>query len=71
MGMEKVRMSLAAHSVVVALDCPDSASAQRLVEQLDPSLCALKVGKELFISEGPRWLEGLIQKGYQVFLEAS
>ncbi len=67
--MEKVRMSLAAHSVVVALDCPDSASAQRLVEQLDPSLCALKVGKELFISEGPRWLEGLIQKGYQVFLD--
>lgn len=62
-------MSLAAHSVVVALDCPDSASAQRLVEQLDPSLCALKVGKELFISEGPRWLEGLIQHGYRVFLD--
>lgn len=67
--LEKYRMSLAAHSVVVALDCPDSASAQQLVERLDPSLCSLKVGKELFISEGPRWLEGLIHQGYRVFLD--
>jgi orotidine-5'-phosphate decarboxylase len=68
--MEKWFMPLTADSIVVALDCPDSVSAQNVVERLDPSLCALKVGKELFISAGPRWLEeSLIQKGYQVFLD--
>ncbi len=34
--------------VIVALDYASTADASKLVERLDPSLCKLKVGKELF-----------------------
>ena len=39
--------------VIVALDFPDAASALALADRLDPSLCRVKVGKELFTAEGP------------------
>jgi len=34
--------------IIVALDYADSTSALNLVNQLDPGLCKLKIGKELF-----------------------
>ena len=34
--------------VVVALDYEDQRAALNLVSQLDPALCRLKVGKEMF-----------------------
>ena len=34
--------------VIVALDYPDADSALALAQRLSPSLCRLKVGKELF-----------------------
>ena len=34
--------------IIVALDFPDAVSALALVARLDPALCRLKVGKELF-----------------------
>ena len=55
--------------VIVALDFPDAASAQAMVQRLSPSLCRLKVGKELFTAAGPRFVEGLVQAGYEVFLD--
>lgn len=55
--------------IIVALDYADSASAQNLVNQLDPSLCKLKVGKELFTAAGPQFVEKLIAKNFQVFLD--
>ena len=48
--------------VIVALDYPDENSALSLVNQLDPSLCRLKVGKEMFTHLGPAFLEKLHQK---------
>ncbi|MDP2266649.1 MAG: orotidine 5'-phosphate decarboxylase / HUMPS family protein, partial [Thiobacillus sp.] len=39
--------------IIVALDFSDAASALALVGQLDPGLCRLKVGKELFTVAGP------------------
>ena len=39
--------------IIVALDFADAASALTLVGQLDPALCRLKVGKELFTVAGP------------------
>jgi orotidine-5'-phosphate decarboxylase len=40
--------------IIVALDYANaSASALALVDQLDPKLCRVKVGKELFTREGP------------------
>ena len=55
--------------IIVALDYADAASALQLVNQLDPLLCKLKVGKELFTAAGPQLVEQLIAKNFQVFLD--
>ena len=40
--------------IVVALDFDNGKQALDLVDRLDPKRCRLKVGKELFTSEGPQ-----------------
>ncbi len=55
--------------IVVALDFPDEASSLQLVSQLDPALCRLKVGKEMFTRLGPSWVERLQTEGFDVFLD--
>lgn len=41
----------------------------QLVDQLEPSLCRLKVGKELFTRCGPALVKKLVDKGFDVFLD--
>ncbi|WP_124951435.1 orotidine-5'-phosphate decarboxylase [Sulfuriferula thiophila] len=55
--------------IIVALDYPDEHSAMALVNQLDPALCRLKVGKQLFTAAGPHWVEQLVKRGFPVFLD--
>lgn len=55
--------------VIVALDYPDAESALALAERLSPSLCRLKVGKELFTRSGAPLVELLQQRGFEVFLD--
>lgn len=55
--------------IIVALDCADVASALALVERLDPGLCRLKVGKELFTVAGPELVRVLVARGFDVFLD--
>jgi orotidine-5'-phosphate decarboxylase len=55
--------------VIVALDFPDEKSTMQLVEQLDPGMCRVKVGKELFIRCGPLLVKQLIADGFDVFLD--
>jgi orotidine-5'-phosphate decarboxylase len=55
--------------IVVALDYPQAAPALALAQRLDPSLCRLKVGKELFTATGPQLVEQLQQRGFEVFLD--
>ncbi|HQT25462.1 MAG TPA: orotidine-5'-phosphate decarboxylase [Burkholderiales bacterium] len=55
--------------VIVALDFPEGAQALKFSEILDPSLCRLKVGKELFTSSGPHLVENLMGKGFEIFLD--
>ena len=55
--------------IIVALDYPEAAPALELVARLDPSLCRLKVGKELFTAAGPSLLEQFMQRGFEVFLD--
>lgn len=55
--------------IIVALDYADAASALALVARLDPALCRLKVGKELFTAAGPALVESLVKQGYDVFLD--
>jgi len=55
--------------IIVALDFPQAASALALAERLEPALCRLKVGKELFTTAGPQLVEKLQQRGFEVFLD--
>lgn len=55
--------------IIVALDYADAASALKLVRQLDPALCRLKVGKELFTAVGPQFIEELTRANFGVFLD--
>ena len=55
--------------IIVALDYPDADSASELVMRLDPKLCRLKVGKELFTVAGPQLVEQLMRRGFEVFLD--
>lgn len=55
--------------IVVALDYADAKSALNLAAQLDPEICRVKVGKELFTAAGPQLVENLINKGHGVFLD--
>ncbi|MES9986770.1 MAG: orotidine-5'-phosphate decarboxylase [Candidatus Thiodiazotropha endolucinida] len=55
--------------VIVALDYSRQDRALALVDRLDPSLCRLKVGKEMFTRLGPSFIEVLRGRGYEVFLD--
>ncbi len=55
--------------IVVALDFDNAKETLQLVERLDPARCRLKVGKELFTSEGPQLVEALQNKNFDVFLD--
>ncbi|HYL17981.1 MAG TPA: orotidine-5'-phosphate decarboxylase [Burkholderiales bacterium] len=56
-------------TIIVALDFPDADSALALSRRLSPSLCRLKVGKELFTAAGPSLVEKLVQSGFGIFLD--
>jgi orotidine-5'-phosphate decarboxylase len=55
--------------VIVALDYDNQQSALNLAEQLDPSQCRLKVGKELFTVAGPQLVKALVERNFDVFLD--
>jgi orotidine-5'-phosphate decarboxylase len=55
--------------IIIALDYPEAEPALALARQLRPELCRLKVGKELFVTAGPRLVEQLMELGFEVFLD--
>jgi orotidine-5'-phosphate decarboxylase len=55
--------------IIVALDFADAGSALSLVSQLNPEICRLKVGKELFTVAGPQLVEQFMRKDFEVFLD--
>jgi len=55
--------------IIIALDYPAAAPALALAERLQPELCRLKVGKELFTASGPALLEQLMRRGFEIFLD--
>jgi orotidine-5'-phosphate decarboxylase len=55
--------------IVVALDFPTAEQALAMADQLDPTLCRMKVGKELYTATGPMILEQLHKRGFEVFLD--
>lgn len=64
MTMPDVRTPL-----IVALDVDSPSGALALADRLDPSLCRVKVGNELFTRAGPGVVEDLQGRGFQVFLD--
>ena len=44
-------------------------AALALADKLDPTLCRLKVGKELFTRSGPAIVQALQKRGFEVFLD--
>lgn len=55
--------------VIVALDYDDIGKAMSFVQQVDPTSCKLKVGKEMFTLYGPEFVTELVSKGFDVFLD--
>jgi orotidine-5'-phosphate decarboxylase len=55
--------------IIVALDYPTADAAKQLADQLDPSRCKLKVGKELFTRSGPQIVKDLNAQGFDIFLD--
>ena len=55
--------------VIVPLDFPEAAPALALAKRLDPQLCRVKVGKELFTAAGPAVVTALQERGFEVFLD--
>lgn len=56
-------------SIIVALDAKSQKEALTIADQLDPSLCRVKVGKEIFTHEGPSVVKALHDRGFDVFLD--
>lgn len=55
--------------VIVALDNMTVEAALALADKLDPALCRLKVGKELFTRYGPVIIQALHERQFDVFLD--
>lgn len=55
--------------IIVALDYPNAESALAIVDKLNPTLCRLKVGKELFTRAGPELVRELNRRDFDVFLD--
>lgn len=55
--------------IIVALDYQSEKEAFALAAKLEPSLCRLKIGKELFTATGPQLVEKLMRRGFEIFLD--
>ena len=55
--------------IVVALDFDNKFNALQLIDKLDPSMCRLKVGKEMFTLFGPQLVKEIHDRGFDLFLD--
>ncbi len=55
--------------VIVALDYDDRIAVERLLSNLTPGECRVKVGKELFTHFGPDIIKYIQDSGFEVFLD--
>lgn len=55
--------------IIVALDDHNPQALESLLNQLDPHLCRLKVGKTLFTQLGPEFIRQLHKKDFEIFLD--
>ena len=55
--------------IIVALDYEKESDALALVDQIDPNICRLKVGKEMFTTLGTSFVKQLHERQFDVFLD--
>ena len=55
--------------IIVALDFPNAKEALAAAGRLDPALCRVKVGSELYTASGPALIETLQKARFSVFLD--
>lgn len=55
--------------IIIALDFNNRKDAERFVKPLSPDMCKLKVGFELFIVAGRDFVQNLVARGFDVFLD--
>lgn len=55
--------------IIVALDNPDLNVIRDFVNRVTPDLCRLKIGSIVFTRHGPKIIEELQSKGFELFLD--
>ena len=55
--------------IIVALDYDDENSVYDLLDKINPNLCRVKVGKELFTKYGPSIINSIHSRGFEIFLD--
>ncbi|WOT06822.1 orotidine-5'-phosphate decarboxylase [Shewanella youngdeokensis] len=55
--------------ILVALDYNNRNEALELIDKLDPEMCRLKVGKEMFTLFGPQIVSDIHSRGFDLFLD--
>ena len=55
--------------IIVALDFDSIQEANSIVKLLDPEIFRIKIGKQLYAGEGPKVIEILSRKGFDIFLD--
>src|SRR2546425_2930179 len=55
--------------LIVALDVPSAAAAQKIVAAVGDSALTYKVGMQLYTAEGPKVVHDLVASGRKIFLD--
>ena len=55
--------------LILALDFPSLDKTLEILDKVDPTTCRVKVGKQLFVSEGPRAIKTIKRLGFDIFLD--
>ena len=58
-----------AKNIIVALDYNNYEEVLKFIDNIDPNLFRLKIGKELFTKYGPSTVKEIHNKGFEVFLD--
>jgi orotidine-5'-phosphate decarboxylase len=60
---------MARDRLILALDVPSAAEAERLMDQVEDQITFVKVGLELYTAAGPDMVQRLLKRGKRVFLD--
>lgn len=62
-------MQQIAPPLIIAFDFSERHAADYLLEQLNPQDCMIKIGLEMFTRFGPVFVQSVLQRGFNVFLD--